>query len=145
MKTQTRQNGNFSVTLDLGDGRQCTVNTGASTAADAKAIIKAANLESIEALAKAGQLTAALIRKLTIGGTLTARAAIDQWKSWIDSTANSELTAAAYKRYVNAWYFHDAPDRLMDVREEDLSAWLNKNDGAKASTRGIRLASIRSF
>jgi integrase len=33
----------------------------------------------------------------------------------------------------------------MHVTEEDLSAWVNKDDGTKASTRGIRIAALRSF
>src|SRR5580765_5491138 len=104
MKYQQLQNGKFSVTLELPDDRQCTVKTDCTTAAEAKALAKAAKLETIESLARTGQLTAALIRKLTVGGALYTSRAIDEWKAWLDATANSELTAITYKQTVDAWY-----------------------------------------
>jgi integrase len=145
LKYHQLQNGKYSITLRLPDDRQCTVKTDCTSATEVKQVAKIANLEAVEALAKSGKLTAALIRKLTIGGTMPTSQAISEWKAWLKATANSELTALTYQRDLEVWYVEQLPERLMDVSEDRLSAWINKEDESKASTRNKRLAALRSF
>jgi integrase len=145
MKTYTKSDGTIAVTLELAEGKQCSVSTGCTDPKQAKAVMEATNLKSVEVLAKAKQLSRELLRKLTIASVITPAEAIHEWTEWMKANANSDNTTHAYTTKVQSWYYLRSPEALAEVTDTELSAWVNAEDGTKLSTRKIRLAALRSF
>ncbi len=151
MKTQVRpKSGIITVAVQTQDGQRI-ISTGTTDKAEAREIIRAANIEGIEAIAKTGQLTAELIRKLTSSGNITLEQAITQWAELTRSIAQSDRTADNSIMYVNAWARGDAKrhsllkKRLSEITPEHISKWVNAEDGAKLGSRTVRLAAVRSL
>lgn len=123
------------------------ISTGCTDKAEAAAVIKAANIETLEVLAKAGQLSQSLVQKLVVGSNITVAAAIEEWSMWLNDTANSVRTAETQIMYVKAWA-HEAKAlerKLVSITPKDLDKWVNGPDSGKMATRNIRLTSLRSF
>ncbi len=103
---------------------------GAKDKAEAKAIAIAANIPAIEAMAKAGALSRAIIAKLVVGGNITVGEAITEWSAWLSETAGSDRTALSHSDYVNLWVVRANLHmlRLADITESQISNWVNARD-----------------
>lgn len=143
LKTQPAT-GIISVVINTPKGPR-SVSTHSTDMKEAKALVKAANIETIEVLSKAGQLNQALIQKLTIGGNMTVSKAIEEWSKWINETSGSDRTADTHIMFVNAWarQARTLNRKLVSITEGDISKWINYEDKAKLSTRRIRLSAVR--
>lgn len=147
MKIKTRPStGIITVTIGTADGRR-TVSTGTTDPKLARKVIKAANLEAVEVMAKAGTLTQNLIHKLTIGGTLSVEQVIAEWEEWLRATIGSDRTADNHTTYVHAWSRDMKLDamRICDIRERHISDWINHPEAGKLGTRRVKLAAIHSL
>lgn len=146
MRFNQLENGKVSITIDRSDERQCTIKTECSTIQEAKELAERGNLKAIEILAKTDQLNSRLIRKLTIGGTMTTTHAIELWSEWLKENAGSNQTYMRFHRVVMRWYLDEEPGMLMEVTDFGLSSWINRPDeGLKAATRHVNLSALRSF
>lgn len=109
------------------------INTGTTSMKEARRIMRLAS-----------QL-APIAAQANLGACPTIKEAIEQWVTWLGSTAPPS-TAANKTCYINAW----ARDRqvlgrpINQVTEADIDQWVNKGD-AKAGTRRVKLAIVRSF
>lgn len=148
MKTHVRPtSGIIAVDIETPKGVR-SISTGTTDPKEAKAILKAANVESVEVLAKAGQLTQALIQKLTLGGSMTVEKSMEEWEEWIRDTANSDRTAECSIAYARMWSrdSHCLRKKLCEVRQAHVDKWVNQEEGGpKLASRRVRLAAVRSF
>jgi integrase len=138
--------GILTVEINTPQGKR-RVSTGCTDPKQAREVVKAANIESIEVLAKAGQITQELIRKLTIGGNMTVEQAIEDWEKWLREVVNSDRTAENHVMFVRAWARETKvlQQKLCAVTEGQIGRWINADDGVKLASRRSRLAAVRSL
>lgn len=147
MRTVTSEkSGNISVVVNTPRG-PVQISTGTKDPKEAQAVIKAANVESLEVLAKAGALSHAIIQRLVVGNTMTVPQAIEEWSQWFMDSAGSDRTAAVQISYAKAWanYTNARRLKLSEVSAKHISDYINAEDKCKLSTRRVRLASLRSL
>ncbi len=138
--------GIITVTVGTPHGER-TVSTGTTDPKLANQIIKAANVNAIEVLSKAGKLSQKLFHKLTVGGNKTVQSAIEEWETWLRSTCGSDRTADNHVLYVRAWArdANVAGMKVADVEEQHIAKWVNTDDGTKLSSKRIKLTAVRQF
>ena len=82
--------------------------------------------------------------KIEIADTLV-RDAIPKWEKWLPSVASSS-TVQSHTSYVRLWAMKTGAwiEYCHEIDEAWISPWVNAQ-GLKVTTRGIRLAALRSF
>lgn len=138
--------GVISAVIKTAHGRR-TISTGTADPAEAQAVIQAANLPTIEALAKAGALSQSIVQKLVIGANLTVQNAVQEWETWLRDTCGSDRTGDNHVMFVKAWMrdTKTAVRKVSSLKEADLSKWVNRSDGTKLSSKRVKLAALRSL
>jgi integrase len=147
MKTKIRpSSGIITVVIKTAQGKR-TISTGCTDPAEARQLIKAANVSSIEALAKVNALSQAMIQKLVVGANLTVEGAVAQWEQWLRSVSASDRTADNHAMFVKAWMRDTklANKKMTSIAEQEISKWINRNDGTKFASKRVKLAALRSL
>lgn len=147
MKLNTRPStGQISATFQTDTG-QATIPLGTKSKTEARSLIKEFNLNDVESLAKAGELTASLVHKLVTGGKRTLAQAIEEWTEYLQTAVESDRTAICHKSHVTKWAreHHLNKHSLLDITPRHISDFINGKDGTKLGTRRARLAAIRSL
>lgn len=82
------------------------------------------------------------------GRKITVPEAIQEWIVWLRSLGRSENTIYMAEVYMKAFCKHaDIPHTFSPavITHEQISAWVNACSPAKAATRSVMLAMVRSF
>lgn len=113
----------------------------------AKKVVEEAGIKQIEQAAQAGIMTDSAISAAVNGKKVTLKIAYIRWCHWMTTalaprTKENNMTyfGAFARKVTSDWKVSKA---LTSIDVGTLSEWVN--DGGKAGTRRVRLASLRSF
>jgi integrase len=138
--------GVISVVIRTDHGTR-SISTGCTNQKDAAAVAKLSKIKELELAGKAARLTAVGVNQILAGKKITIEFAVQQWQEWM-STSIAPKTALNYTVTVNSWIKerHLSGRLLHTIKAKDIDAWLNDpKSEAKASTRSVLFAAIRSF
>jgi len=125
-----------------------SMTLGTSDAAEAKKKAKAANLESIEAQAQAGNLSLQAVARLSAGRKVTVTKAAEQWMAAAVARDESPATTAKNRAVMAQWMAHEPIANIppLAVTEAHVSRFINREDPSVGfSTRLRQLSVIRVF
>lgn len=125
-----------------------SVTTKQTDKVEARRVANESGIEALEHAAIAGTVTAQVIGKIITGKKLTIAKALGHYRTYLESIGKSSKTAENNVSTVEAWArdtnLLTSPPAV--VNEGHISAWVNRSEtNAKASTRNVNLASLRSF
>jgi integrase len=88
-----------------------------------------------------------MIQKLVVGANLTVEGAVVEWEQWLRSVSASDRTADNHVMFVRAWMRDTklANKKITSIAEQDISKWINRDDGAKFASKRVKLAALRSL
>jgi integrase len=129
-------------------GGVSSVSTKQTDKAAATKIANESNIAALEHAAISGAVTAQAIGKIVTGKKLTIAKALVHYRKYLASIGKSAKTAENNVSTVELWA---RESNLLNyppaaVEESSISQWINRDStDAKASTRNVNLAALRSF
>lgn len=147
MKIKKHKNGSYYAHIRGEHGTQ-EINLKTKNLDEAKQLAAEAKIEELEFAARARALTAETVVRITTGGKLSCRDALEAWRGWAATSRLSPSSIARYDTYIGAFLergkWWDKPP--SSIRATDLDRFVNPEDSAvKASTRANRLCALQSF
>lgn len=147
MKIKKHNNGLYYAHFRSERGPQ-ELNLKTRNLGEAKQLAKDAKIEALEYAAKIRALTAETVVRITSGGKLTCREAMQQWSEWTNTVGLTPGTRARYETYISSFLdrtkLWDRPPTELTVKR--LDAFVNPTDeDIKGTTRSNRLNSLQSF
>lgn len=124
-----------------------SVPTKATTLADAQAAVKTAGLAELEMAGRSGSISRQAIGRIITGKKLTITKALEHYARWMSAVGKAEKTIDNNVTTVACFARETHTDSLPPsaIDEEIVDQWINGESEAKASTRNIKLAALRSF
>lgn len=144
MKITKNRSGNYSVRFKTATGFT-TLSLKTKSLQEAKKLVKEAEIEDIEALAKVNALQRDAITSVVAGKNIHIREAIEGWKSYKINLSQSENTIFTQESLLNAFVDMHKLTKLNQITEKHISAYINEPGDIKAGAREQRLSAIKSL
>lgn len=144
---KSKATGVYKVGIHTPSGRKKYISTKATSLDEAKRIVKDSGLADLQSAAKAGRLTQQAISHITAGRKLTILKAIDAFRNW-GATAFSTIYLTNLVDTLLLWSERAQVGHLplAAIADHHIDPWINDvTSGAKASTRKVQLAALRTF
>lgn len=143
---KNKQTGAYKVKFKTPSGTK-TLSTKTTNKKEAQNIAKQANVERLEAAAKAGKLTAEMIGMITAGRRVTCEHALTEFLAWRDTVGHSKKTILNSEMSVTQMMDHckirNVPPAI--ITEKHVNDFVNRPGDFRYSTRYAHLVHITAF
>ena len=143
-----KRGGIYHAKFKTANGTTSSVSTKQTDKTEATRVARDSGIAELERAALSGSVSAQAIGKIITGKKLTIEKAVKQYRDYLESIGKSAKTIENNTTTVEAWARESKLLSLPPsvVTEKHISEWVNRSDTvAKASTRNVNLAALRSF
>lgn len=142
---QSEKTGIYSVKFKTQSGKYRTESLGTSSKREAVMLVKEANIEEQETLAKINALRRDVFLSMTADTKILFQDCINEWYEYSKVRARSSNTIYTQSGLLTTFAAIAGIKKLSDVTSKGISNWVNSKEGINFNSRRQRLAAIRSL